>query len=92
MRGEARAQTLARLTSELLFLVDSGAANDRKARQDRLSRHGPIGAAHGDLDAGLCRLGKIGEQFGHFSARLEAMLGRQAPALGRRHHRALGDA
>ena len=92
MRGEARAQALARLTPELLLLVESDAAGNRKARQDRLSRRGPIGAAHGDLDAGLGRLGQIGEQFGHFRARLEPMLGRQAPALGRRHHRAFGDA
>ena len=92
MRGKARAQALARLTPELVLLVESRAASDRKARQDRLSRQRPIGAAHRDLDAGLGRLGEIGEQFGHFRARLEPMLGRQAPAVGRRHHRAFGDA
>ena len=92
MRGEAGAQALARLAPELLLLVERRAAGDRKARQDRLSRQRPIGAAHRDLDAGLGRLGEIGEQFGHFRARLEPMLGRQAPALGGRDHRAFGDA
>ena len=92
VRGKARAQAVARLTSELLLLVESGPAHDRKARQDRLSRQRAIGAAHCDLDAGLGRLGEIGEQFGHLRARLEPMLGRKAPALRRRHHRAFGDA
>ncbi len=51
VRSEAGAQALARLTPELMLLVDRRAASDRKTRQDRLSRQGPIGAAHGDLDA-----------------------------------------
>ena len=76
MRGEAGAQALARLTPELLLLVESVAANNRKAGQDRLSRRRTIGAAHCDLHASLGRLGEIGEQFGHFRARLESMLGR----------------
>ena len=92
VRGKARAQAVARLTSELLLLVESGAASGRKAGQDRLSRQRPIGAAHRNLDAGLGRLGEVGEQFGHLLARLEAMLGRQTPALGRRQNRAFGDA
>ena len=45
-----------------------------------------------DLDAGLGRLGQVGEQLDHFGAGLEPMLGRQAPALGGREQRALGDA
>ena len=92
MRGKACAQALARLTPKLVLLVKSRAASDRKARQDRFSRQRPIGAAHCDLDAGLGRLGEIGEQFGHLRARLEPMLRRQAPAVGHRHHRAFGDA
>ena len=38
MRGEARAQALARLAPELLLLVEFVTANDRKAGQDWLSR------------------------------------------------------
>ena len=76
VRGKARAQALVRLTPELLLLVESGAARGRKTRQDRLSRQRPIGAAHRNLDAGLGRFREVGEQFGHFRARLEPMLGR----------------
>ena len=57
---------------------------DGEARQDRLARQRPIGAAHRDLDAVFGRLGQIGEQLAHLGARLEPMLGRQAAAFGRR--------
>ena len=92
VHGKAHPQALAGLTPELVLLVNRNAARDRKAWQDRLSRQGPIGAPHRDLDAGLGRLGKVGEQFGHFRARLEPVFGRQAPALGHRHQRAFSDA
>ena len=92
VRGEARAQPLARLAPELLLLVERGAVRHRKARQNGFSRQRPIGAAHRDLDAGLGRLREIGEEFGHLRARLEPVLGGQAPALVGRDHRALGDA
>ena len=81
VRREARAKALARLAAQLLILVDRRPSGDGKARQDRLSRQRPIGAAHRDLDAGLGRFGKIGEQLGHLGARLEPVLGRQAPAF-----------
>src|ERR1700733_3315571 len=46
VRGKARAQAVARLASELLLLVESGATSGRKAGQDRLSRQRPISRAH----------------------------------------------
>jgi hypothetical protein len=76
VRRKARAQALARLAPELLFLVDRGASGHGKARQDRLSRQRSISAAHRDLDAGLRRFGKIGEELDHLGAGLEPMLGR----------------
>ena len=90
--GEARLEPLARLPAQLLLLVHGLAAGDGETRQDRLARQRPVGAAHGDLDAGLGRLGQVGEQRGHFGAGLEPVLGREAPAVGRREERALGDA
>ena len=45
-----------------------------------------------DLDAGLGRLGQVGEQRQHLGAGLEPVLGREAAALGGRDQGALGDA
>ena len=63
-----------------------------EARQDRLARQRPEGAAQRDLDAVVERLRQIGEQRAHFGAGLEAMLGRQAAAVGGADQRAFGDA
>ena len=92
VRGEAGGEALARLAPELMLLVERGPVRHRKARQNGFSRQRPIGAPHRDLDAGLCRLREIGEEFRHLRARLEPVLGRQAPALVGRNHGALGDA
>ena len=90
--GETGLEPGARLAAELLLLVDRLAAGDGEARQDRLSGQRPIGAAHGDLDAGFRRLRQVGEQLHHLRARLEPVLGREAAAVGGRNQRALGDA
>ncbi len=90
--GETGLEPLARLAAQLLLFVDRLAAGDGEARQDGLSRQRPVGAAHGDLDAGLGRLGQVGEKLRHFGAGLEPVLGREAAAVGRREERALGDA
>ena len=90
--GETRREPLARLPAQLLLLVDRLAAGDGEARQDRLAGQRPIGAAHGDLDAGLGRLRQVGEQLDHFGAGLEPVLGRETAAVGRRQEGALGDA
>ena len=50
------------------------------------------GAAAGDLDGVLDRLGQIGEQLGHLPRALEIMLGAQAPPLVHRDIASLGDA
>ena len=89
---EPRLEPLARLPAKLLLLVDRLAAGNREARQDRLAGQRPIGAAQRDLDAGLRRLGQVGEERHHLGAGLEPMLRREPPALGGRDERALGDA
>ena len=61
-------------------------------RQDRLAGQRPVGAAQRDLDAVVERLLEIGEQGAHFGAGLEAMLRRQAAAVGGADQRAFGDA
>ncbi len=61
-------------------------------RQDRLTGLRAVGAAHGDLDAGLDRLRQVGEEVDHFGAGLEAVLGGEPPPLGGREQGALGDA
>ena len=90
--GEPGGQALARLPAQLLDLVHCIPAGNGEARQDGLSRQRPVGAADGDLDAGLGRLGQVGEQSRHLGAGLEPVLGREAAPLGGREKRALGDA
>ena len=50
------------------------------------------GAAAGDLDGVLDRLGQIGEQLGHLPRALEIMLGAQTPPLVHRDIASFGDA
>ena len=90
--GETGLEPLVRLAAQLLLFVDRIAAGDGEAGQDRLSGQGPIGAAHGDLDAGFGRLREVGEELGHLGARLEPVLGRQAAAVGGRNQGPLGNA
>ena len=49
-------------------------------------------AALGDLDGRSQRLRQVGEQFGHFAARLEAMLGVDLAAVALGDQAAFGDA
>ena len=72
-------------------LVDHAVA-DRKARQDRMMGMRAEGAALGDLDRIGERLRQIGEQFAHFGAALEAVLGIELAAVGFGHHPPFRDA
>jgi hypothetical protein len=72
-------------------LVDHAVAN-RKARQDRLMGARTEGAALGDFHRVGERLRQIGEQFAHFGAALEAVLGVELAAVALRHHAAFRDA
>ena len=90
--SETVLEPLARLAAQLLFFVHDFAAGDGKARQNRLPGQGPVGAAHGDLDAGLGRLRQVGEKLHHFRARLEPVLGRETAAVGSGQDGALGHA
>ena len=87
MMGEPRFEPLARLPAQLLLLVHRLAAGKREVRQDGLPGQRPVGAAHGDLDARLDRLGQVGEQLDHLGAGLEPVLGREPPPLGGREQR-----
>ncbi len=87
-RGGARAPPRRCLRST----AASSSLADREARQDRLGRARPEGAALRDLDRVLERLGQIGEQRRHLGAGLEAVLGRELAALGLGDQLALGDA
>ena len=86
-RGEALRKSLMRLLPQFLRLITV-----RKARQDGSPRLHPVGAAHGDLDRVLDRLGKVGKQCGHLGLRLEIVLGRQPPPVLGDENLALGDA
>ena len=46
-------------------------AAGQEGRQDGLALHGPIGAAPGDLDGVVERLGQIGEERPHLAAVLK---------------------
>ena len=80
------------LAAQLALLVDPSAIDRGEVRQDRLAGQRPVGAAQRDLDAVVERLLEIGEQRAHFGAGLEAMLRRQAAAVGGADHRSFGDA
>ena len=85
--GEAIFEARIGLKLQFLRLVSVG-----EARQDGVARPDAIGAAHGDLDGVLDRLGNVGEERRHFLLALEIMLGRQAAAILGDQHLALGDA
>ena len=72
--GEAGVEALAGLAAQLLDLVLG------EARQDRLALPRAEGAAAGDLDGVLDRLGQVGEERDHLVLGLEAVLGGQAAA------------
>ena len=74
MTSSRRGEAGAGLGAQLLDLVLG------EARQDRLAPGGAIGAAAGDLDGVLHRLGQVGEQRRHLVGALEAVLGGQAAA------------
>ena len=78
------------LAAELLGLAEPAFGPER--RQDRLARSRHIGAALGDDDGVVHRLRQVGEQGAHLGRALEAMLGRDAPALLLADRRAFGDA
>ena len=90
------AQALLGLTAQFRALIAFrvrriAARPNREPRQDRLARNGTERAALGDLDGGGQRLRHIGEQHGHFSARLETMIRRELIALGLGDHTSPGD-
>ena len=79
--------------AQLRRLVDGRAlAADREARQDRRLHPRPEGAALRDLDRRGDRLGKVGEQLGHFRAGLEPVLGGELAPVGLDHQPSFGDA
>ena len=86
-RGEPLLEARMGLDAQFLRLVAV-----REARQDRCARLDAVGAAHGDLDRVLDRLGNVGEERRHLLLGLEVMLGREAAAVLGDQHLALGDA
>ncbi len=92
VRLQPRPEAFASLAAQFLILVDRNAAGNGKARQDGLARQRPKAAAHRNFDAGLRRLGEVGEQRRHLGAGLEPVLRRQPAAVGGGDERAFGDA
>ncbi len=87
---EASGKPGAGLAAQLLSLVLRRAAD--RFGQDRLMGPGPEGAALGDLDGAVDRVGQVGEQARHGAGVLEVMLGAQMAALVARNVASLGDA
>ncbi len=89
--GEPALEAGLRALAQFGRLVDHAVA-DRKARQDRRPGVRAEGATLGDLDGVGDRLRQIGEQFAHFGAALEAVLGVELAAVGLRQHAPFRDA
>ena len=81
VRGEPAGKALLGLAVEFLAFIERRLRIEPETRQDGLARRDPVGAAHRDLDAGIERVGKIGEELHHLPPRLEIMLGRQPAAV-----------
>ncbi len=90
LRPQPQIESVPRHGAQLFLLV--AAARRREGRQDRLARLGHVGAAPGDDEGIVDRLGHVGEEQPHRRRRLEMVLLRQPPPVGLAHHRALGDA
>ncbi len=89
MRRQAVLEPLLRLRAQLARLVAFAQAGER--RQDRLARHRIGGAALRDDERVVDGLRNIGEKLAHLARRLEAVLGREAPALSVGDEAPLGD-
>ena len=76
--------------AQLLGLAAAGLG--REGRQDRVDGLGHVSAAARDGQGVGDGLGQVGEELGHLGGRLEAVLGRQAPALGLADVGPFGDA
>ncbi len=90
MHGHAQPKAFLGARAQLGVLV--AAFGRGEARQDRLLRLRAERAALGDLDRRGERLGQVGKKLAHLGARLEAVLGREMPALRIGEKTALGDA
>ncbi len=74
------------------FRLRRAAGFGDELRQDRIALFRPEGAAAGDLDRVLDRLGQVGELRRHLGRGLEAVLARQAAAVVEADEGAVGDA